>query len=372
MFYVLAILWHERRRFMPAVLAVAFSALLIALQCGLLLGMFSITSIPVDRSSADLWVAAPMVQGVDLGRPIPRTFLARLAREPGVDAPEIFIQGFNYWTKPRGGSQLCTVVGGRLEDDSAGFLRVLPKELREQLSEPGAIVIDRGDMSRLGVEKIGETAVIVGEKVRVVGIVDGLHCFAGPYVFCSLRTARRLLHMNPAEAATFVVARCPDPQRAIQVAEDLRRYDDMTVFTRDEFSFRTRLHWLTTTKAGIALGLSAVLGLLVGAVVTSQTLYSATVTSFREYATLEALGIPRWRIGVVIVTQAFWIGISGILLGLPITLGLAHVAELFQVRVLLPIDLLAGAGVITLLMAIVAGLAALRSLRHIDVYSLLR
>ena len=217
-----------------------------------------------------------------------------------------------------------------------------------------------------------ETAVIVGEKVRVVGIVDGLHCFAGPYVFCSLRTARRLLHMNPAEAATFVVARCPDPQRAIQVAEDLRRYDDMTVFTRDEFSFRTRLHWLTTTKAGIALGLSAVLGLLVGAVVTSQTLYSATVTSFREYATLEALGIPRWRIGVVIVTQAFWIGISGILLGLPITLGLAHVAELFQVRVLLPIDLLAGAGVITLLMAIVAGLAALRSLRHIDVYSLLR
>ncbi|MFO0969934.1 MAG: ABC transporter permease [Gemmataceae bacterium] len=112
--------------------------------------------------------------------------------------------------------------------------------------------------------------------------------------------------------------------------------------------------------------------MLVGAVVTSQTLYSATVTSFREYATLEALGIPRWRIGVVIVTQAFWIGISGILLGLPITLGLAHVAELFQVRVLLPIDLLAGAGVITLLMAIVAGLAALRSLRHIDVYSLLR
>ena len=63
MFYVLAILWHERQRFLPGVLAVAFSALLIALQCGLLLGLFSVTSIPVDRSAADIWIGAPHVLG---------------------------------------------------------------------------------------------------------------------------------------------------------------------------------------------------------------------------------------------------------------------------------------------------------------------
>ena len=52
--YSLAILWHERQRFLPAVLAVAFSALLIALQCGLLLGIFSITSLVVDSSCKSL------------------------------------------------------------------------------------------------------------------------------------------------------------------------------------------------------------------------------------------------------------------------------------------------------------------------------
>lgn len=41
----LATLWHERLRYFPAVLAVAFSALLVALQCGLLLGTFSMTAI---------------------------------------------------------------------------------------------------------------------------------------------------------------------------------------------------------------------------------------------------------------------------------------------------------------------------------------
>ena len=59
MSYSLATLWHERSRFLPGVLAVAFGALLIALQCGLLLGLFSITSIPIDHTRADIWVGNP-------------------------------------------------------------------------------------------------------------------------------------------------------------------------------------------------------------------------------------------------------------------------------------------------------------------------
>ena len=39
MSYSLATLWHDRQRYLPGMLAVAFSAVLIALQCGLLLGL---------------------------------------------------------------------------------------------------------------------------------------------------------------------------------------------------------------------------------------------------------------------------------------------------------------------------------------------
>ncbi|HTU91337.1 MAG TPA: hypothetical protein VMF69_14750, partial [Gemmataceae bacterium] len=76
--YSLATLWYERQRYVPGVLAVAFSALLIALQCGLLLGLFSITSIPIDHTQADVWMGASEVLSVDLGRPIPESTLARL------------------------------------------------------------------------------------------------------------------------------------------------------------------------------------------------------------------------------------------------------------------------------------------------------
>jgi putative ABC transport system permease protein len=54
--YSLTTLWHERQRFLPGVLAVAFSALLIILQCGLVLGLLAITSMPIDHCRADIWV----------------------------------------------------------------------------------------------------------------------------------------------------------------------------------------------------------------------------------------------------------------------------------------------------------------------------
>src|SRR5207244_3345061 len=92
---------------------------------------------------------------------------------------------------------------------------------------------------------------------------------------------------------------------------------DMTVMTSDKFSTKSRLHWLTKTKAGIALGYTALLGLLVGAVVTSQTLYAATAASAKEYAILLAMGIPRRKVTLTVLVQSFWVGLFGILVAYP-------------------------------------------------------
>ena len=44
-----------------------------------------------------------------------------------------------------------------------------------------------------------------------------------------------------------------------------------------------------------------------------QTLYAATMASAREYATLLALGIPRWRMALTVLAQSFWVGFFGLL-----------------------------------------------------------
>jgi len=109
------------------------------------------------------------------------------------------------------------------------------------------------------------------------------------------------------------------------------------------------------------------LGLLVGAVVTSQTLYAATAASQREFATLRAMGIPRWRLKMMVLIQSFWVGLFGIVVAFPCAFLIAEVA--FQVvgtTVRLHPLILISTGAITMAMAIGSGLAALRSFQNVD------
>ncbi|MSU79842.1 MAG: ABC transporter permease [Gemmataceae bacterium] len=371
MSYALSTLWFERQRYLPAVLAVAFSCLLIALQCGLLLGLFSITSIPIDESSADIWVAHPDVPSVDLGIPIPEAWQSYLAL-PEIAHTEPYIEGFAYWKKPTGGTELVLIIGARLGPDSIGAIRQLTPELRMLLSETSSAVIDEGEFTRLGIEKVGDTAEILGKRVRIVGTVSGLRSLAGPYLFCSLDTARKFLNPPPGQC-TFILGKCHNKEDAPKVVERLKAHPrKLYPFTTQDFSFHSQMHWLTKTKAGIALGLAAALGLLVGAVVTSQTLYSATVASLKEYAVLRALGIPRWRMAMMVVSQAFWVGIAGIAFAIPTIFGIAFVGAEVGAKIMLPYWLLIFATSITLVMAMLSGLFALRSLRMVEPVTLLR
>ena len=157
--YSLTTLWYERARYLPGVLAVAFSSLLIALQCGLLLGLFAITSIPIDHTHADIWMAAPKVLSVDLGEPISEGLFARLQNQPEVERTEFFLDGFSYWSKPGGGRELCMIIGSNLREDSLGRVDELDPDLRSKLSEPGSVVVDESDLDRLGVAHLAKNGI---------------------------------------------------------------------------------------------------------------------------------------------------------------------------------------------------------------------
>jgi putative ABC transport system permease protein len=375
--YSLATLWHERPRFLPGIGAVAFSAVLIALQCGLLLGLFKITSLPVDHSSADVWVCSPEVLSVDLGRPIPLWMMSRVAGDPRVKSMETYYQAFASWIKPDGGSQLCIIIGSSLEEDSMGAIHELTPEMRDALTEPNSIVVDSSERKSLGIDGVGDYAEINKVRVRIVGETKGLKSLAGPYVFCSRPTARLLLrNMTARDTTTYYLVRCHDKSNAPALASDLneefKERRDMTVMTQDKFSIRSRMHWLTKTKAGIALGYTALLGLLVGAVVTSKTLYAATAASAKEYAILLAMGIPRRKVTMTVLVQSFWVGLFGITFAYPVVHGFAYLGKYLGVQIPLPWEILTIAGTVTMVMSMLAGLVALRSVRRIEPMDLLR
>ncbi len=373
--YSLATVWRQQLRYLPAVFAVAFSAVLSTLQCGLLVGILNIAARPIHRSESHVWLASPGVRGLGFGRPIPLSWKSRLLSQPEVRRVEEYLCGFAQFQRPDGSTDQCSVVGMRLEAGSLGALADLTPEMRRNLTRPGTAVVYESELPLLGLgDTPGEIGEVAGHRVEIVGILRGGDG-AGltPGLYCSLRTARELLALVSERQTTYLLAQCHTPEQALPLAQRLEAsYPDMDAMTSGELAWRTQCYWLIKTRAGLVLGFAAALGLIVGAVVTSQTLYGANVASLREYAVLRALGIPSWRLRRLVLGQSFWVTLAGLTLALPLTVILAHIARPMNVEVLLPPWLVAAVGSLTLAVGLLSGTGALRSLRQADPSTLLR
>jgi putative ABC transport system permease protein len=370
-------LWRDRTRFLPALAAVSFSAILIAVQCGLVMGLVLTTSAPIDHASADLWILPRDAPSLHQTSNFPLAWRARLDLQPEIDRSESYLTAMGRWRLPgRGSTELCMLIGMRLDEGSLGALKVLTPELRAALAEPGAVVVDAWEFATLGLTgRSNEAGELNGQPVHLAGTLHGFHGFSFIYVFCSQETLRQLVPLvgeNP-DMATCLVAHCRERQAVDRVVCRLRNeYPDMGVYSSAELSGQVRQYWLFRSRGGMVLICTMVLALLVGVAVTSETLYAAVLAQAKEFAVLEALGIPRRRVVGLVLSQSFWLGIGGAVTALPCTLALAWGALWMHTRVELSASILLLTFALTLGMALLAGLSALRPLRNIQPAKLLR
>jgi putative ABC transport system permease protein len=313
---------------------------------------------------------------VNLGRPINEDVAMRLRMDPDVTKVEPFRWVDADWRGPRDTGGVSVFVSGiDTSPDAMMFSKALDPALRARLNEPGAVIVDKADLDSLGVN-IGDTAAINGQRVRVVGVGSGLRALGGVNIVSSLDTAR-VLDVAPEDAGmmTYFVAKLRDPSKARMVAKrlsDSTAFGPYTVWTAKEFARQSQLYWMLDTGAGAGVLFLAGIVFLVGAVITSQTLIAAVIGSIREYATLNALGVGRGALRKVIMEQAFWVGALGIVCSIVIGMVLLIIARNRSVPMELNPLTAAACLAISMALAIVSGLAAMRSLRSADPASLLR
>ncbi len=367
---------HEWRRFVPAVLCVGFSGVLLAVQAGLVLGIFGSAAVYVTASSADLWTGYPGTQSVNFGRPISRNVEMRLRMDPEVTEVEPYLWVDGDWRGQHRQSGGVSVVVSGIRTDSAAmmFSRVLTGALREQLRAPGAVVVDVADIGQLGVE-VGERAWVNGRPVQVVAAIGGLRALGGVNVLSSIDTARMLSTGAPVEGMTYFVARLRDPARADEVQTRLGAapaFGPYETWTAHQFALRSQLYWLFDTGAGIAVFFMAAIVCLVGAVITTQSLMAVVAGSAREYATLNALGASMGSLGRVVIEQACWIGGIGVLVAAAMSAALLSLAAQHDVPVAMNLPVALACSAMVAVLALVSGLIALRALLRADPALLLR
>ncbi|TCS04320.1 ABC transporter permease [Caulobacter sp. BK020] len=367
-------LLFDWRRFAPAAVAVGFSGLLVLLQAGLILGVFSLASVYVTKSSADLWVGFPGVQSIDLGRPIGGATELFLRADPRVAQVEPFYWGSGEWRTSRHGMVNVYIVGLNPAPDAMVLSQVLPTDLRAALGEPDAVLVDRADLRKLETA-VGGLAEINGHRVRIVGVTDGLRALGGVNVIASAATARRL---DPAigngEGAAYFTARLNDPAQASSAVSDLRtvgRQRGFEPMASKTFADRSVRYWLGESGAGVAFVFGSAVAILVAVIVTSQTLAAAVAASLKDYAALRALGFTIGALRAIVLAQTAWIAAAGVILAGVLAAILAVVARWEATPLIMTAPMVAGAAGLVALVAFGSGLWALRRVARADPAALL-
>lgn len=368
-----ASLIYDWRRYLAALLALTFAGLLVIVQMSLLLGMFGTVSAVVDRSDADLWIGFRNTRSVDLGRPVSRFSDASAWQHPAVRQIESYVTAFGDLRRQDGVPVSVLLNGIDPRPNAHAYARLLTPEQRAALQTPDAILIDAADQEKVGAA-VGDTVEINGRRARVAGLVRGVRAIGGVNVLASHATLRRLAPEAAVDTTFRLVSLSPgyDAAQVGREIADQARFPRYSVWLAEDLSVRSQLYWLLESGAGIGTAFASLLALIVGMVITSQTLSAAILASIKEFATLRALGVSAGALRRVVIEQSLWIGLAGLLVAALLIGAIAAFGHALHIEMRFPVWMLSGSALLMLLIAVVSGLLALRPLNAADPANLLR
>jgi putative ABC transport system permease protein len=370
---------YEWRRYMAAVVALAFSGVLILAQVGMFMGMGKAFTAAIDRSRADIFVLAPKANSLFNGPSgLPRRIEPLVYMDPEVvQVSDMADNDAPFANQPKDGAQRKREwVNIQSVDTEQGAL-TLPTDFseatREALEQPDAVALDRTALARLGV-KLGDTASLNNRTVYVRAVLDGYPNVNQPTVIVSRQTFRLLKLVTNEQRSGPLMVQVRDPRRTEIVRDHLNAISKgaYRAWTKAELSNANEKELLGEQIIGIMLGFSVFLGVMIGVGITSQTLRGAILANIKEFASLRALGVSMGALRLVVVELSIWVGLAGLAMTGLMILGVDALAQAGGVPMAYHLDQVAMTGAMLLSISVGSGLLSLGVLKKSQPADLLR
>jgi putative ABC transport system permease protein len=323
----LATLLYEWRRYMAAVVALAFSGMMVLVMAGLFTGIIHSDFATTERSRADIFILPPKVTSmVNSNISLPARVQPQIFLNPHVTEVRAEDDAFGEWVNhPGPGAKRVQKFVNVWAVDPLPDAVTLPKDYTEQqrlaLMEPGAVAIDASNLAALGV-RLNDKASINGHAVYVRAVLHNYQSIEQPTVVASRDTVRRLhRNVDPNGDTGPLMVRVNDPAEAQVVADQINAgsHGAYHAFTAKVFNKANEDAVMSQQIIGVLLAFLTIMAALIGVGITSQTLRGAILSNIREFASLRALGISMGSLRWIVMELSFWAGVAGIGAALLIT-----------------------------------------------------
>ena len=375
----LATLIYEWRRYLAAVIALAFSGMMVMAFSGVFAGIIHSDLATWERSPADLIILPANVKSlVNNNSSLPARVKPLIYLAPEVvDVEPISSSGAEWINVARPGQrQVQKFVQIFGVEPTAGSV-TLPTDYTEAeriaLMEPGAVAIDASAQAQLGV-KLGDKASLNGQTVWVRALLHNYASAEQPIVVASHQTMRQLGMDREGLRVGPLMVSVRDPKRAAAVRDQLNAmaHGAYRAWTLKEFNQANEQAVMSQQIVGLLLGFSVFLAVLIGIGVTSQTLRGAILSNIREFASLRALGISMGSLRLIVMELSFWAGVAGLLLALAFTAGIAALAGGVGLPIVVRLPTVTWVCGMMMVIAVISGAMAMGILKKSQPADLLR
>lgn len=307
-------LLHDRSTTAGAVLGVIAIVFLVGQQLAVLFGLFTLMSALVDNSGADIWVVSKNVTNTTEAGSLPSRYVDRLAGLDEVEWAQPVVYGGGQLRLEDGTYQSVTVVGV-VRPAMAGGPWQFARGSNAALLPYEGVTVDTFDLADLGQPRVGQVVEINARRVEVAGYTQGSRAFGAPLVFTNATKARELTGLAAGRCSNILIRLKPGADAARAVERIRALLPKAGAITTAELARNTILYNLTSTGIGSSFGLSTLVGVLVGVVIITLTMYTNVLNRQRDFAVLRALGARRKDVFLIILFQALFIGAVGLLVG---------------------------------------------------------
>ena len=379
----LATLLYEWRRYLAAIVALAFSGLLVLAQVGMFMGIGKAFTATIDRSPAEIMILPAKAENLMNTGGLPRRVMPVIYMNPEVIQVADLDGGGAMWANIAKDGRAVDAKKQKREwveimsiDPQPGAVTLptdYPDSVREALTEPYAIALDQSSLARLGI-KLGEKATLNGQAVRLRAVITGYPNMMQPQIIVSRDTLRLLGMASNSRRVGPLMVKIADPDRAELVRDQLNASANgqFKAWTRADLSKANEGAMMKESIIGIMLGFSLFLGLLIGVGITSQTLRGAILANIKEFASLRALGVSMGSLRSIVLELSFWVGIAGLGATAVLVTLVSLLATAGGVPMAFSLNIILMTGVFLLSIAMISGLMALGILKKSQPADLLR
>ena len=375
----LSTLIYEWRRYLAAVIALAFSGLLILAEVGMFVGIGKSFTATIDRSPADIIVMAPKSESlINGGAGLPRRFMPMLFLHPEVlQVADLDGNGASFRNLATGKTtkkqSYVQIMAVDLEPGAVTWPRDYGPEIRSGLSEPYAVAIDVTTLPRLGV-KLGDKAIMNGHMVKVGALLHNYANVSQPMVVMSRDTLRLLGLASTGDRVGPLMVKIRDPSRALEVRDELNHLGkgDFRAWTRDQLAAANDKALMKDQIIGLMMNFTIILGFFIGVGITWQTLRGAILANIKEFASLRALGVSVGSLRTIVLELSFWVGVVGLAATGVLVWAVSLLGEAGGVPMAFPPEYVVMAVVLLIVIALGSGFLSLGVLKKSQPADLLR